>query len=282
MIKTDNYNIYILETGRFAMDAGSVFGTIPKVLWKDKVKTDRENRYTLALRSILIIGHEKKILVETGIDQSINPKLREIYKVDKSEYSLQTALAEHNIGLNEITDVINTHLHFDHSGNNTISKDGKIMPKFPKARYHIQKEQFDWAKSPTDLDGTSFNKDYFMPLMENGVLNIIDGEVELFDDIKLFITRGHSPGQQQILIQDKESPVFICGDLFPTHYHIKTPWITSFDLFPVEQLNEKKKFHNMVLKNNWKIIFPHDPDIKIAKLSGGDKFPKVNKIINTG
>ena len=143
MIKAGKYKIYILELGSFALDAGVVFGLIPAALWRKKLQTDPANRIKMALRAILIVGEDRKILVDNGAGDNLNPKMEEIYKLDYSEHSLEQAFGRLGIEYSEITDVINTHLHFDHCGGNMETRAGHLQPRFPEAKYYVQNEQLE-------------------------------------------------------------------------------------------------------------------------------------------
>ena len=166
MYKAGPYEIHILETGRFALDAGTVFGLIPKALWEQKITTDSKNRMDMALRSILILGQNRRILVETGAGKNLNSKMKKIYKIDHSQYSLDKSLDHLGVEPEDITDVVNTHLHFDHCGGNVVVENGKCYPAFPKADYHVQKEQYNWAQSPTLLDRNSFLPENYRVIKE--------------------------------------------------------------------------------------------------------------------
>jgi len=278
MLKIKNYEIHLLESGRFALDGGAVFGVIPKPLWSRKVDVDEENRVTMSLTTPVIIGKDRKILIDSGVGNKLEEKLKKIYKVDFN-YDIEKSLTDFGIKPQEITDVIITHLHFDHVGGCVKQIDGRYIPSFPNARYYVQRKQFDWANNPTELDRASFMKENFMPLLENNVLDIIDGEFYLTSDIVVYVTDGHTPGLQHVFIRDSENPVFFASDLIPMSHHIPTTWITAFDLFPVDLIKEKKYYLDQAARNNWTIIFPHDPYIKAVKVKKGEKYFEISEII---
>ncbi|HMA61730.1 MAG TPA: MBL fold metallo-hydrolase [bacterium] len=266
MLKAGQYEVYILETGRFALDAGVVFGLIPKALWSKKIETDSKNRMEMALRSILIKSDDRKILVETGAGNLLGDKMRQIYKVDYTNYSLEKALQNIGLDFEDITDVINTHLHFDHCGGNVIRENGQIQPAFPNATYYVQKDHYNWVQSPSILDRNSFLPLNYKSLYDDGLLKLIDGPEEIFPGIESLISNGHTPGQQHVLINDDQQPVFFCADLFPLHYNVKTTWISSLELFPVDFVKEKKEIVQKAWEGNWRVIYPHDPKVKISRI----------------
>ncbi|MCF7886107.1 MAG: MBL fold metallo-hydrolase [Candidatus Marinimicrobia bacterium] len=272
MLRAGQYDVYILETGRFRLDAGVVFGVIPKALWGKNVTPDSQNRMKMALRSILIIGNDHKILVETGAGRHLNKRLKRLYQIDHSEFSLEKALKQVGISKDEITDVINTHLHFDHCGGNVVFQEGALSPAFPNAIYHIQKAQLKWAQSPSILDKNSYVPEDYMLLLDQNMIRSVEGETELFPGIHIFTTRGHTPGQQHILLKDFQEPLFFCADLFPLHYNIKTTWISSLDIFPLDFIAEKEKFLYRAEQNAWRIIFPHDKEVISAKVRKSTKY----------
>lgn len=272
MLTAGNYKIYILETGRFALDAGVVFGPIPKTMWGEKIKIDQKNRMEMALRSILIVGNHRKILVETGLGDNLSAKMKSIYGVDYSHFTLTNALGEIGIGYNDITDVINTHLHFDHCGGNVVDNEEGWQPAFGQADYYIQKKQYEWAQSPSMLDRNSYIPENYENLYSNGIMKLLEGESELFPGIHILTTDGHTPGQQHILIEDKEEPVFFAADLFPLHFNIITPWFSSLELSPLNFMDEKEEILTRAADQNWRIIFSHDTEVISARVKRGSKY----------
>jgi glyoxylase-like metal-dependent hydrolase (beta-lactamase superfamily II) len=259
-----SYTIQILETGRMAMDGGAVFGPIPKALWQKKVATDEFNRVAMVTRSILISSGGRRILVDTGLGNHLQEKLRKIYRIEAGSDNLATALNDAGCQPDEITDVILTHLHFDHTGGALNFARDEPLPAFPNAVYHVQRSNFDWANTPCEIDRASYIRRNFYPLFEMGKLHLLDGETEIFPGIELLTSDGHTPGQQHVLIHDDRTPVFFCGDLFPTVFHLPTAWISAYDLQPLKLIEEKKRIVQRVVDENWRIIFPHDPAIAAA------------------
>ena len=257
-MQVGKYKLSVLNTGTFALDGGAMFGIIPKPLWSKTNPADEKNRITLGARCLLLEADSKKILVETGMGEEWEEKFMSIYKVDFSEHSLIKSLSNLSVKPENITDVILTHLHFDHTGGSTKLENGKFAPTFPKAKYHIQKEQFEWAKNPSDRDRGSFIPHTFMPLDEIGVLNLIDGESNIDDEIELLPIYGHTFAQQMLKISDSSNTFLFCGDLIPTMYHIPIPYVMGYDIQPLKTVEEKNKYLQLSVDQNWTLIFGHD------------------------
>lgn len=257
------YRLSIIESGSFGLDGGAMFGIIPKPLWQRNNLPDEANRVRLATRNLLLESASKKIIIDTGMGNKWDEKMKAIYAVDE-KLSMNSALGEKGLKPEDITDVILTHLHFDHAGGSTILNEGRLEPTFPNANYYVQKQNYDWAIRPSDRDKGSYIKDNFIPLFEEGVLNFIIGNAELDDEIEFFVINGHTFGQQMVKISDGNNIFLFCADLMPFVSHIPLPYIMGYDLQPLVTLEEKKKYLEMAVDENWKLFFGHDPEIAFA------------------
>ncbi|MEJ2615372.1 MAG: MBL fold metallo-hydrolase, partial [Ignavibacteriaceae bacterium] len=195
-MKIGKYDLYIIDSGTFALDGGAMFGIIPKPLWEKTNSPDNSNRITLSTRNLLLTSSDKKILVDTGMGSDWDEKSKEIYQIKQEETSIDKSLKKLNLSKDEITDVILTHLHFDHTGGSLKKDNGKLFPSFPNAKYFVQKQNYNWAMNPSDRDRGSYIKDKFNPLMEHGVLNLLEGTRNFDDEIEFIIVNGHTFGQQ--------------------------------------------------------------------------------------
>ncbi len=261
------YELKIIESGYFSLDGGAMFGIVPKPLWERTNPPDSSNRILLATRNLLLMGNGKKILVDTGMGNKWDDKSKNIYAVDQQNVSLFKSLEANSTSPEEITDVLLTHLHFDHTGGSTIIKNGKLIPAFPNAKYHVQKKNFEWGVNPSERDRGSYLKENFLPLKEEGVLNLLDGEKNFDDEIELILINGHTFAQQLIKISDASNQFLYCCDLFPTTSHISLPYIMGYDLQPLVTLEEKKKILARAVEENWTLIFEHDPDSAAATVA---------------
>jgi len=261
------YNLHAIETGEFALDGGAMFGIIPKVLWEKKIPADEKNRITLRMRSLLISGNGKNILVDDGIGTKDDEKFGSIYKVDHSRFQIESSLAAHNLTCNDITDVILTHFHFDHAGGSTKFDDkGNIIPSFPNATYYIQQRNLLWAQEPSEKDQASFTKANFEPLIKAGQLKQLDGPCEIFPDINIIVVEGHTTAQQLVKISAGVATVLYCGDLIPTSAHVPIPWVMGYDNHPITTLNEKRAILEKAAGEGWILFFEHCPILTACRV----------------
>jgi glyoxylase-like metal-dependent hydrolase (beta-lactamase superfamily II) len=271
------YEIHSIETGRFALDGGAMFGVVPWVFWSKTNPPDSRNRITLAARCLLLIGNGKVILVDNGNGTKWTEKLKDIYRLDNTRYDLERSLAERGVSPDDITDVILTHLHFDHCGGSTKVIDGKAAPTFRNAVHYVQREHWKLSQHPTEKDRGSFMKEDFMLLQESGMLTFVDGEKELFTGVRMIVCNGHTSAQQLPLISDGSTKMLFCCDLVPTASHIPFPYIMGYDVRPLTTLEEKKNILPRAEKEGWILFLEHDPDTEAVTLKQGEKGLVVDK-----
>ncbi len=279
-MKIGKYEIHAIETGRFKLDGGAMFGIVPKTIWDKLNPPDDRNRIELALRTLLIIGDGRKILVDTGIGKKWEEKYIDIYGIDHTKYTLEDSLEKFGLKTSDITDVILTHLHFDHVGGATKLKDGILKPTFENATYYIQKRNLDLAMNPNEKDRASYLPENFMPLIEFNQLEVVDGEFEIFDGIELIISDGHTFGQQLVKVSDGEKTIVYCSDLIPTSSHIPIPYVMAYDLQPLVTMEEKKKLLKKAVEENWILFFEHDPYADCATVKMGKRYVELETRFN--
>ncbi len=272
------YKLHIINTGYFYLDGGAMFGIIPKPLWEKTIPADEANRIKLATRSLLLVSGDKKILIDTGMGDKWEEKSKTIYKIERQQSALENTLLPLGISAAEITDVILTHLHFDHTGGSTKEENGKFVPTFPNANYHVQKQNYDWAINASERDKGSYLKENFEPLLEHGVINFLDGDDNFDDEISFNVVNGHTFGQQLVKITDSTNTLLYCGDLFPLTAHVRLPYIMGYDLQPLITLKEKKEILPKAVKENWMLFFEHDPVNAAATVKFTDKGITTDKL----
>ncbi|MFA7227615.1 MAG: MBL fold metallo-hydrolase [Melioribacteraceae bacterium] len=269
-MKIGKYELYVSETGSFALDGGAMFGIIPKTLWSRTNHADELNRVSLSARNLLLVSDSRKILIDTGIGSDWDEKFKRIYGLDQTKNTASGSLDKIGIKPDQITDVLLTHLHFDHTGGSTVLNEGKWIPAYPNAKYHVQKKHFEWALNPSERDKGSFIENRFLPLQKEGLLNFIDGDTPFDDELEIITINGHTISQQMIKVHDNSNTVLYCGDLFPFISHIPIPYVMGYDLQPLVTVQEKKKILSIAAKENWKLFFEHDPEVIMATVTQSD------------
>ena len=265
------YELRVVETGRFALDGGAMFGVVPKTLWEKSNPPDERNRIALAARALLLTGGGRTILVDVGNGSKFNEKLKAMYRIDESGSNLLGSLRHLGIGPGDVTDVILTHLHFDHAGGSTVRDGTKVRPTFPRARYYVQHAHWEAATHPTERDRASFFEEDFLPLHERGLLEFTTGEDEILPNIRFRIQNGHTTALQCPIVSDGATTLFYCADLIPVTAHLQLPWIMAYDLRPLTTLEEKRHLLKEAAEQHWILFFEHDPLMAAARVRQGDK-----------
>jgi glyoxylase-like metal-dependent hydrolase (beta-lactamase superfamily II) len=258
-MKLGKYTVRLLDAGRFGLDGGAMFGVVPKPLWSKAYHPgDQVNRIPMATRLLLIEWDDRRLLVDTGNGTKLSPKLQEIYAIDTTYPTLPHVLVEAGIPPESITDVVLTHLHFDHAGGATTIDGSAIVPTFPNARYYVQADQLAWARNPTEKDRASFMPENYEPLVEAGLLDLVEGSVHLTPELSLHPLFGHTQAMQALLLQTDNGTLFYPADLLPTHAHIPIPYVMGYDNYPLTTITEKKTWLERAAREEWIVIFEHD------------------------
>jgi len=262
-MKLGDFELYALSDGTFALDGGQMFSIVPKALWEKKFAADSRNRVRLNLRCLLVRTGRQNVLVETGIGDKFDPKYTDIYGV---EHSTALPAELHKLGLvpEDIDIIINTHLHFDHCGWNTRREGGKVVPTFPRARYLVQRGEWEHAFHATDRDHASYVEEFFGPA--EAQTELLDGDQEVLPGIRVERAPGHSGHLQLVRIESQGQQACFLSDLVPTTAHLAYPWITSFDLYPMETLANKKWVLPQLAQEKALVVFPHDPSVPWVRL----------------
>ena len=265
MLNIANYKIHAIDTGRFRLDGGAMFGVIPQVIWSKTNPPDSKNRIELALRTLLLDDGTRRILIDTGIGTKFNEKNEKIYDIRHDRLNLDEELSKIGFSRTDITDVFLTHLHFDHAGGTTYRRDGKLHLTFPDATYHVEKSHWEWALNPSRRDRASFLPENYKLMEESGVLNLFNGDTEtLFDNTSIIKVHGHTPHMALLKVFDENTKLLYCADLIPTAAHIPLPFIMGYDLNALQTLKEKEVILAQASKENWILFFEHDPNCDAA------------------
>ena len=278
-MKIGKYDLYSVETSEFGLDGGAMFGIIPKPVWGKKVSADELNRVNMVTRSLLLVSDEKKILIDTGNGTKWEEKYKQIYDINTDQYNIEKSLGKYGFSSEQITDVICTHMHFDHIGGNTKIKSGEVVPTFPNAKYWISEENWKLANHPSQKDAGSFIEHDWKVLAENQMIEIIDGREPFIEGIETFVTHGHTPGLLHPIVSDGSNKLFYGADIFPMVAHIPIPWVMAYDVQPVVTMEEKQKLLQKMEREDWILFFEHDPHIQACTVHKDGKHYKLNKEI---
>ena len=264
-ISLGDISVYVLGDGSFALDGGAMFGVVPRAIWEKTDPPDARNRIALALNVTLIETQGQRILVDTGLGDKWGEKEREIYRIDRQQ-TLLSSLATLGLHPEDIHLVINTHLHFDHAGGNTRVEDGRTLPTFPRARYIVQMGEWEDATHPHERNRASYLEANYVPLAERRQLETVQGEVEVAPGVRVVPMGGHTAFHQVVIVQGDGETLVIPTDLVPTASHVPIPFIASYDLFPLGTLAAKKRLMEQASRENWRMLFYHDPRIAVGRI----------------
>jgi glyoxylase-like metal-dependent hydrolase (beta-lactamase superfamily II) len=267
------YEIIPLPTGIFGLDGGAMFGTVPKALWEKTNPADEHNRIPMEARALLLKSKDHTILVDTGNGEDfvakygdkLGSKFAELYSIDSSGPSLKKSLAAHGLTFNDITDVILTHLHFDHAGGATAVIDQQLKPTFPNAKYYVQTENLKTAQHPNIREKASYLAPNFQPLLDAGKLTLVDGSTKnLLPHISVWVSNGHTTGQQVVIVEDDTQKLIYCGDVIATSTHVRSAWVMGYDLHPLIVIEEKAELLKSAAEKKTYFFFEHDPYCDVA------------------
>jgi len=256
-----------LMESRFALDGGAMFGIIPKPLWEKTNPADDLNRIRMAARCLLAVSDERVVLIDAGMGTKWSPREREMYAVQGHPNGLKDSLAASGFRLDQVTDVVVTHLHFDHAGGLTQQHEsGELHATFPNATHWIQRENWTWAHHPTLRDTGSYRPENFRILgtADGAPIEFVDGPATLFPGLRVEPVHGHTPGMQLVHLDTPDAHTVFVADLFPTRGHIQPVWVMGYDLQPLVAMREKQQFLEDAQRHQWVLAFEHDPDDAFA------------------
>ena len=272
-----DFELTIVSDGTYFLDGGAFFGVVPKTMWSKKVATDEQNRLDAGLNSLLVRTGKKNILIETGIGNKLSEKMVHIYK---QPAKLLDNLHAAGVAPEDIDIVINTHLHFDHCGWNTVRRGDRMIATFPNAKYYVQEKEWEHGRLQLERDAVSYMSPNYDPLLETGQMVLLNGDLELLPGISVKVFPGHTANMQAVIIESggesagggngKKTACYI-SDLIPTSAHLDITWVTAFDLFPLETIESRKKYYAQAIPERWLTVFTHDDQTPWGYVEPGER-----------
>jgi glyoxylase-like metal-dependent hydrolase (beta-lactamase superfamily II) len=262
---------------QFRLDGGSMFGVIPKKIWGKLVPSDENNLIPMQANLFLLRANGKNILLDTGLGDCITEKEKKIYAAS-GETGIESGLKQAGLSADDIDLVFLSHLHTDHTGGAIKNENGKMAPRFGKAKYIVQKEEWEDAVNPNERTAAVYIPERMKVLESSGQLELIDGDAEIMPGIRAVKTGGHTRGHQALEATSDGTTVVYYADIIPSSHHIKIPYVASADLFPLETMQVKEKLLSRLMEENIAIAFDHDIDIKIGRLNEEENKIIVNRI----
>lgn len=282
MIQIGSYEVYSVRTGTFALDGGAMFGVVPKVLWSKSSDCDDQNRIPLATRTLLAVDRANKrvLLADTGCGSKWSQQDADRYAMHNDVNAIDNKLKSLGFSRDAVTDVVVTHLHFDHNGGLTDWVDapgGKTVLRYPNARHWLHRKHWEHAQHPHSKDKPSFLEQDFAALGDTGVLNLVDGDSPKgpFAGLDWFVSQGHTPYHLHPIINDGNQKLMFVGDLIPTIPHLRPTWVMAYDVEPMKTINEKRSLLETAIREKWTLAFAHDPKHSDVRIDGAVDRPIV-------
>jgi glyoxylase-like metal-dependent hydrolase (beta-lactamase superfamily II) len=259
-----DFELLSFSDGTYPLDGGAFFGVIPKVMWSRKTPADEKNYVTAGLNTLVVRTGKRTVLIETGMGNKLPDRMVKFYG---QPAKLLDDLSAGGIAPEDVDIVINSHLHFDHCGWNTVRDEtGKIVPTFPRAKYYAPEGEWQYARKPSDRDSISYIPDNYDPLVASGQMTLLKGGEEIVPGISVETFRGHTAHMQGIVVQNAGKTACYISDLMPTSAHIDLTWGMGFDLYPLDTIESKKRYYARALPEKWLTVFTHDPKMPWAHI----------------
>jgi glyoxylase-like metal-dependent hydrolase (beta-lactamase superfamily II) len=283
-ITLGDFELTVVSDGTYPLDGGAFFGVVPKIMWSKKVAADERNYVTAGMNSLLIRTGKRTVLVETGMGNKLSERMIKFYG---QPAKLLDNLAAAGVVPEDIDIVINSHLHFDHCGWNTVrDRNGKIVPTFPRAKYYAPEGEWQYARRPSERDAISYISDNYDPLVASGQMTLLKGGEEIVPGISVKTFPGHTASMQAVIIKGtpgnsttgkgtasavplsataggalapEGTTACYISDLIPTTAHIDLTWGMGFDLYPLDTIESKKQYYAQSIPEKWLTVFTHDP-----------------------
>jgi methylmalonyl-CoA epimerase len=261
-----DYELITLSDGFFGLDGGAMFGVVPKTLWEKRLPPDDANRIPLGMRPLIVRTGDVTMIIDAGCGDKMDAKSAQIYKLDR-RYHLDHSLAEAGLSVEDIDIVLASHLHFDHVGGFTsLDANAAIVPRFPKAKYIAHRAEWADATHPHERNRASYLQENFVPLMDAGVLALVDDDAEIMPGVRYRRSGGHTPNHQVVMIESRGKTAVFTADMYPTSVHIPDPWVMGYDLYPMDTLAFKRAFAREAIEREYLLFFEHDPSMAAGYL----------------
>jgi glyoxylase-like metal-dependent hydrolase (beta-lactamase superfamily II) len=262
-----DFELTAISDGTYHLDGGGMFGVVPRSLWERKVKPEGNNLVPLGLNSVVVRTGKQTVLVETGVGNKLSERMIKIYG---QPAELLDRLADAGVAPEDVDIVINSHLHFDHCGWNTIRQGDKIAATFPKAKYYVQEGEWKHAHEH-QRDRVSYITENYDPLVESGQMTLLRGDAEIVPGISVRVYPGHTRDMQAIMVQSGGKTACYISDLIPTSAHLDLNWVMSYDLYPLETIESRKRYYTDALPGKWLTMFTHDAKLPWAYVVKDEK-----------
>jgi glyoxylase-like metal-dependent hydrolase (beta-lactamase superfamily II) len=275
-VRVGRYEIASVLDGHFALDGGAMFGIVPRPLWERRIAPDARNRIRLAARCLVAVDRDARrvVLVDDGVGDKWDPKLTDVYAIDRSGGGIAAGLSRLGVAREDVTDVLLTHLHVGAAGGTTRrAAGGGLELSFPRATHHVQRRHWQLAHAPSERDAATFLPEDLELLQHSNLLHLVEGEAPLFPDVELIVSEGHTAGQQLPRFHGDGTHLTFCGHVIPTHAHLRPGWVSAYDLAPVTTIEEKKVLLAEALEDDGILFFEHDPAMAGCRLREEDGHP---------
>ncbi|MDT5061745.1 MAG: hypothetical protein QOH63_2204 [Acidobacteriota bacterium] len=262
-----DYRVEVVPDAEFRLDGGAMFGVVPRTLWSKVCPPDEQNRISLNMNCLFIETETERIIIETGIGDKWSPKLEAMYGIKRERPLGESLRAVTGISAEEITIVVNTHLHFDHAGGNTtLDSAVRVVPTFPNARYFVSRAEYEHALNPHERDRASYMPENWRPIEAAGQLELKEADYEVVPGLKMETVAGHSRTMQCVRLERGGQTLYGFADLVPMRAHVHFAWIMGYDLYPVETLEAKKRLLPQAAREGWLCLFYHDPEAPLCRV----------------
>ncbi len=266
-----DFDLFLIEDGPFRLDGGAMFGVVPKVMWERMDPPDEKNRILLHANCLLVKTGSEVVLIDNGLGNKWDEKQAKIFAVEQPRWLLEN-LKKIGVEPEDVTYMIQSHLHFDHNGGGTYrDADGNLKLTFPNAKYVVQKGEWEVAQDPAMRDRASYLPENLQPVADSGKLVLVDGDKEILPGIRMRVTGGHTKHHAIIYVESGGHTAVFNADLIPTASHLHIPFVMGYDLYAADTMNFKEHYLPEAFDGHYLMIFEHGPALKAGQIRKNDK-----------